>query len=137
MGAVTEEDDYWDFEGAAGLEEVERVSVKRWFWNLWKFYRSKRRKVPVTVAKAEESADVLMKQVGGSGALTENDVVAVTLSAVEAEVVSLSAILMKYCEEALSTKAEVDALWPLAELATKGHEAPFAKAGKERHYNVE
>lgn len=52
-----------DFEGAVGLEEVERVGIKRRFRDLQVSCRIIHRKVPDTVKEAEELAEEPVKEV--------------------------------------------------------------------------
>lgn len=51
---VPDYDDDWDFEGAAVLDEVDRIGFKRRFRNLRESCCAKRQKVPDTAAEVVE-----------------------------------------------------------------------------------
>lgn len=57
--AMPEDEDDWNLGGAAGLDEVERVCVKRRFRDFQESCHFKRRKVPGTVTEVVELADEL------------------------------------------------------------------------------
>lgn len=88
-----------------------------------------------TVAKGVELADEFVKQ-GESEAQGANDITSVLKSAVEAEVVSLSANLEKAREEAASTKVELEVLRAKAELDTKENSNALARVHEERQDEV-
>lgn len=74
---VLDDDDGRDFEGADGLNEVERVCVKEHIRYLHEFCCIKRRKVPSTVAEAVEVADEFLKHGSESEGQVANDTVPV------------------------------------------------------------
>lgn len=63
IDAVPKDDDDRNYEGAVGLDEMDRFGVKRRIRDLQKSCRVKLPKVPGTVADAVELADELAKQV--------------------------------------------------------------------------
>lgn len=119
MDAVPKFDDDWGFKGAVGLDEMDRVGVKRHSRDLIRSRRVKCRKVPGTVTEAMELAEKLFKLVSESESQAANNTTPVTQSAVETEIVFFSANLKKACGEENSAKADLDALRVSAESATK------------------
>lgn len=105
MDAVGEDDNDRNCKDADGIYEAERIGVKRRLRDLQEFCRVKLRKVPSTLAKAVELREKHVKQFVDSGLQIANDVVAMTLPAIETEVVRLSAILNTSRKEAVSVKA--------------------------------
>lgn len=132
METVPEKDSDWDFESVVQLDEVERVGVRPHFLGLQESYRVKRGKVPSAFSEAVELADEVVKQVGETGAQDVNDAALVTQSAVETEVMSLSADLKKACLEAVSAKEELDALRAITELVFTELDVTSANVREER-----
>lgn len=127
MEAVLEDEDDWDFEGAVGLEEVEHVDIKQRSRDLQEARRFSGRKVPGIIADAVELADELFKQVGESETEMATAAALVAQPAVETEVLSLPANLVKSREDAASASVKLDALPATVESVAKKRNATLAK----------
>lgn len=91
----------------------------------------KRRKLSSSVAEAVELLEEFLKQSGESKRHVANDTTSVMHTAVESEVVSLSANLERAHKESASAKAELDALCAKADLAAKENNIALAKMREE------
>lgn len=129
--------DDWDIKYAVRPDEVKRVDIKQRFRYFQKSCRAKRRRMPDTVAEAVELGNELVKQVCNRSAQAANNATPVALSSEGFEVVSLSASSEKARGEAVSAKAELDALCAADELAKKEHNVVFAKIREEHQDEVE
>lgn len=137
MEVVPNIDNGWDFEGAVGVDEVERPRLKRHFRDLLESCRLKRRKEQSTVAEAVELDDKFVKQGGESGAQMANDATPVMQSTVESEAISLSASLENAGEEAASAKLDLDAFRSNTGLNSKENNVALAKVREVRQKEVE
>lgn len=103
---VADVDNEWNLEGADGLDDMERVGIKRQFWDLQESRCVKLWKVSGTVAEAVKLADKLFKQAIELGTQVANNAAHVKEHSAKSGVVSLLASIMKIREEAVSAKTE-------------------------------
>lgn len=114
MNDTPGDDDDWDLKGVVGLDKVERGVVKPRFRYFQESCRSKRWRVPETVAEAVQLANERFKQDNDQSAQVADNVAPVAFSSNETEVVSLSTILMKVRKEGVSAIADLDVLCAMA-----------------------
>lgn len=131
------DDEDWGFDGAVGLDEVERVGVTRQSRNLQESFVFKHRKVLDIVTKVVHVVDELVRRGSEQSARVANGAVFVALSRGKREIVSLSVSSKKIWEEVHSAEVEMSALHVVAELAMGEHNVALVKVRVERQDGVE